>query len=838
MTNAAARTAPQVSEHPTTPTTHAGAATLTAAQRLGYIADDWTRRGPYDHWLPPGGVMEYDPRQLFRLDTRFLAQYEDKVPGWLPLGRVVWERTYARFLHRYGRPETPAEVIARCCEAVFGVYAHQAVLADAHWSNDKAQREAQEMFRRMWGCGDDPDDVGAAWAHTLPGHGANGEPPAPRTARFLPAGRQLANLGTVAMLAKGGMCLNNCSFVSTRGISAKSATAFTRPFTFLMDGLMLGVGVGFDCAGAGAVGLLEPAVGGAHVVEDTREGWVAAVAALLGAFVGGGALPAGWDVSRVRPKGVPLRTFGGTSSGPGPLLALLASLESLCRGYVGRVVDSPFIVDAMNLIGRCVVAGGVRRSSEIAFGEWGDAAFLALKDPAALRAEMETQARVRASHPEVVALDAEIAEARVAQSAHSTLDPVWAVWQDTIDGIEGKVYAALNADPEWAAAEARINAHPLRTHRWASNNSVLAHVGADYTDLGARNAANGEPGAVWLDNVRRYGRLVDGDLTVSRGPFNMVPDTAEGANPCAEQPLESTEVCNLVESFPTNHRTAADWHATLKYAYLVGKAVSCIPIHDAETDAIVRRNRRIGISVAGVAEWHTRVGMRTLTEALDAGYRYLRGVDDLYSGWLSLPRSIRLTTVKPGGSVPLVAGVEGGLRFPEAPYYVRTVRFHDTSPLIPRLAAAGHRVEPDRYAPNTVVVYFPMQDSRVGRYSRDVSLWAQAGLQAALQRWWSDNMVSATWMFKANEARDIPAVLTCFDVALKGFSALPSDEHAYAQAPYTACTATEYHALACKTRPVDFDGLGFSRADNEAAAERFCTGAACEVTPEAASPTA
>lgn len=836
-------------DRPTIPVTPDTPGALTEAQRsLGYIAADWTRRGPYGHWLPPGGVMDYDPRQLFRLDPAFLARYEGKVPGWLPLGRVVFERTYARFLHHLGRPETPPEVFARCCEAVFGVYAHQATVADAHWSADKAQREAQEMFRRMWGCSDDPDDVGAAWAFALPG--ADG--PVARTARFLPAGRGLANLGTVAMLAKGGMCLNSCGFVSTEAIGSKcpalsTATigsgpaAFSRPFTFLMDALMLGVGVGFDTDGAGKAVLVAPERRGTFTVEDTREGWVAAVGTLLRAYVGDGALPEVWDVSRIRAKGQPLRTFGGTSSGPGPLLALLSSLEALCDRYAGRAVDSVWIVDTANMIGRCVVAGGVRRSSELALGSADDFAFLDLKNPAALKADTDAQARVRATNPEAVALDTEIAEAREAQGKHSPLDPVWAVWQDTIDAAEGRMYGVLSADPEWSAAEARINAHPLRTHRWSSNNSTRNKVGQDYTDIGARNAQNGEPGGVWPDNMNNYGRMVDGDLSVPRGTrgegmASLRVDKARGPNPCGEQPLESTELCNLIETFPTNHRTTADWHATLKHAYLMGKAISCIPTHDAETDAIVRRNRRIGISVAGVAEWHERVGMRAMCEAMDHGYRELRRIDALYSGWLAMPESVRLTTVKPGGSIPLVVGVEGGMRFPEAPYYVRTVRLHDTSPLIDRLAAAGHRIEPDRYAPNTVVAYFPMRDTRVGRYSRDVSLWEQAGLQAALQRWWSDNMVSATWMFQPHEARDIPAVLGAFDHALKGFSALPYSGHAYAQAPYIPCTEAEYHALACKLRPVDFSGLGFSRVDHESAAEKFCTGAACELPVKASDP--
>ena len=76
-----------------------------------------------------------------------------------------------------------------------------------------------------------------------------------------------------------------------------------------------------------------------------------------------------------------------------------------------------------------------------------------------------------------------------------------------------------------------------------------------------------------------------------------------------------------------------------------------VPCHDPVTDAIVRRNRRMGISTTGVAEWSERIGLPAMREALDAGYRDLRRVDRLYSGWYGIPESIRLTTVKPPGVV-------------------------------------------------------------------------------------------------------------------------------------------------------------------------------------------
>lgn len=754
------------------------------------------------HEFPP--VMDEDPRDYFRLDPAFLREYEGKSPVWgpvdsdgrstSPIGEVTFLRTYPAFLHDLNRLETPAEVFARCTETVMGVFARRVQLADGHWNAAKAQREGQELFRRMWAL------------------------------KILPGGRMLANLGRQSMLQKGAVCLNNCAFFSTREIGHDLA----RPFADVMDYLMLGAGVGFDTRGAAALTpVLTPERTPEVVqIQDTRESWCVAVARVFRAFRAEATLPV-WGFDQLRRKGLPLRTFGGVSSGPGPLQALLRGLEELLEGYVGRVVNEALIVDAMNLIGRCVVAGGVRRSSEIALGARTDA-FMALKDPAqltALTAKLDARAAVCAAGWEGAA---ELARLRAEMPALDVLGAEFAQAQDAVDALEAQRDAILYADAEWAQLSAEINAHPLRAWRWASNNSVMSAVGDDYTRLSERIVTNGEPGLLWLDNVRRFGRMVDGDLTAARMVtadtiHGLRPDPAIGCNPCGEIPLEDGELCCLVETFPTRHTDAEDWIASLKYAYMIGKAVTDLPTHNARTSAVIARNRRIGVSITGIAGWYVRLGRDAMNRALDRGYRELRRLDALYSGWLGVPESIRLTTVKPSGTLSLLAGVEGGMRFPEAPYCIRIVRLHDTSPLIDRLRDAGYRVEPDRYAPHTVCVHFPVRDTAVGRPITDVSLWEQAQIQADVQGWWADNMVSATLMVRAEDGPAVPRVLAAFDARFKGCSMLPYATGVYAQPPYTPVPERRYREELARTRPVDLTNLGMAR-DSE---ERFCDGGAC-----------
>ena len=133
------------------------------------------------------------------------------------------------------------------------------------------------------------------------------------------------------------------------------------------------------------------------------------------------------------------------------------------------------------------------------------------------------------------------------------------------------------------------------------------------------------------------------------------------------------------------------------------------------------------------------------------GYKYLRELDNQYSNWLCVPKSIKITTVKPSGSVSLLPGVTPGIHFPHSRYYIRNIRINDKSELIPLLKDSGYKVEKDTYAPNTIVVSVPVEEDHYTRGKNEVSIWEQFANVAALQKYWSDNQVSATVTFKKEE---------------------------------------------------------------------------------------
>ena len=172
--------------------------------------------------------------------------------------------------------------------------------------------------------------------------------------------------------------LNNCAFVSTENI----AQEFSNPFCFLMDASMLGVGVGFDTKGEGTLILKGPNRERRienWTIPDTREGWVESVRLLLDSYsMGTGEIQ--FDYTEIRPFGAPIKGFGGESSGPQPLMDLHDQIRTSLDNEIGNPISLTAIVDIMNLIGKCVVAGNVRRTAEIVFGEPDSEEYLDLKN--------------------------------------------------------------------------------------------------------------------------------------------------------------------------------------------------------------------------------------------------------------------------------------------------------------------------------------------------------------------------------------------------------------------------------------------------------------------------
>jgi len=476
----------------------------------------------------------------FKLSARFLGEYDGKQPEWGfgALSYFVYKRTYARQMAD-GRNEEYSDTCKRVTEGVFEAQRKHCESNRLPWKAHKAQKTAQEFFTRMWEF------------------------------KFTPPGRGFWIMGTELVDKVGSAALNNCGFTSTTDVSVE----FGNSFAWAMDMLMLGVGVGFDTVGAGKVAIRAPRKDEVlFVIPDSREGWVESVRILINSYQKGGNVVV-FDYSKIRPRGKPIKGFGGTASGPDPLRDLHESIRVILEGLDGELLTSVCIVDLMNFIGKCVVAGNVRRSAELAIGDIND-----------------------------------------------------------VDYIEMKDYRKFKAE--------------LSDRRWASNNSVFATPLSDFSRVSPNIALNGEPGLIFLENARHYGRVKDGWLSFEDERY----DDVQGFNPCAEQQLEDKELCCLVETYPANHDSVEDYMRTLKFAYLYAKTITLIPTHDERTNSVMMRNRRIGCSMSGIQQAVKKFGLaRFLNEFCDEGYQTIRRWDRIYSRWLGVPRSIRMSTVKPSG---------------------------------------------------------------------------------------------------------------------------------------------------------------------------------------------
>jgi len=666
----------------------------------------------------------------FKLTAEFVENYKEKKVPWgyadaagNSVGEITFMRTYSRKKDD-GTKETWTEVCERVINGMYSLQKDHCKTNRLPWNDQKAQASAKEAFDRLFNL------------------------------KWTPPGRGLWVMGTsLVNEQKNSAALQNCAFVSTNEMTKNNPA---KPFAFLMEASMLGVGVGFDDKGADkGFTIYEPQGFQNYDIPDTREGWVESTTALINSFLKPEQPIWEFNYDQIRPAGAPIATFGGTAAGHEPLFKLHTKIRELFCKRIGENLTRKDIADIGNLIGVCVVSGNVRRSAELLLGRIDDEDFLNLKNPAVF--------------PD-----------------RNSYDP---------------------ETPGWG---------------WMSNNSVEVSVGTDFSPIVEGIALNGEPGVIWMDTTRKYGRLADQP--------NNKDWRAAGYNPCAEQSLESFEMCTLVETYLNRHESLDDFKRTLKFAYLYAKTVTLLPTHWEETNAIMQRNRRIGTSMSGVANFADLNGLPVLRDWMDAGYSTVINYDKTYSEWLGIRESIKTTTIKPSGTVSILAGESPGVHWtPGGEHFLRAIRFSNEDAMLPLFKMANYRVEPASESPNTTsVVFFPIK-SLAKRSEKDVSIFEKASLAATAQRYWSDNSVSVTVSFDSNTEKDsVGTVLHLFDGQLKTISFLPMGNHTYPQMPYTQITKSEYDDYAKLLFPIDFVGI-YAGLGSEAVGEAYCTTDACEI---------
>lgn len=655
----------------------------------------------------------------FRLTSDFVQRYEDKEPkfgfidaGGNSVGELTYLRTYSR-LKEDGTKEHWWEACERIINGMYSIQKDWCLSNRLEWNGHKAQNSAQEAFDLLFNL------------------------------KWTPPGRGLSQMGTPLVMEQRNVAsLLNCANVSTGDMERHNPGY---PFEWATEALMLGIGVGFDTLGAGKFDVSKPTSEEVYQIPDTREGWAISISKLVNSYLKPDQQSIVFDYDLIRPYGAPIRTFGGTASGPEPLAEGHEKIRAVLEENVGSKISSKTIVDIFNIIGTFVVAGNTRRSAELALGLPEDTVFADLKD-------------------------------------------------------EEK--------------------YPDRSWRWMSNNSISSHVGMDYAPFIENTANNGEPGYIWLDTTRKYGRLID--------PPDYKDAKVTGFNPCSEQPLESYEMCCLVTIHLNNIESQEEFSRASKYAYLYGKTVTLMTTPWPKTNAVMLRNRRIGLSTTGVAGFVENNSLAIYRDWADAGYQYVTELDKQYSEWLGIRESIRKTTIKPEGTVSLLSGATPGVHWsPGGEYFMRAIRFGQAEPIVPLLEAAGYTVEDDMFSSHTKVAYFPIHQP-VRRSEADVSIFEKANLAAEAQKYWSDNGVSVTVSFDSKTEKDhVETILSMYEGQLKAISFLPMGNEIYPQQPYTKLTKEQYESYVGKLSKVDTSVLYGTGEDIEV--DKFCTTDVCEM---------
>ena len=365
----------------------------------------------------------------------------------------------------------------------------------------------------------------------------------------------------------------------------------------------------------------------------------------------------------------------------------------------------------------------------------------------------------------------------------------------------------------------------IPNHRAMSNNTIYCdsydHTSAAFWE---GYAGTGEPyGLFNLPLSEKYGRISDGSLRNSEMyPTNK--DNVVGTNPCGEISLGNYECCNLSELYLNNLESKEEMYECAKLLYKEQKAICALPFIHEETNKIVHKNMRIGLGVTGICQSQHKL------DWLDYTYQKLREFDKKYSEKHGHNPSIKLTTVKPSGTLSILAGSTPGVHPAFSQYFIRRIRMAATDTLIDVCRGRGYHTE---FAKNfdgtenhdTVIVEFPCEFDKTATVAKDMSAIDQLELIKTLQSNWADNAVSCTVYYHKEELPVIQDWLAKnFKNHIKSVSFLLHSDHGFTQAPYEEIDADQYEKMVKKVKPILH-----IQTSNEMIEGIECEGGACPI---------
>ncbi|MFJ8930625.1 ribonucleoside-triphosphate reductase, adenosylcobalamin-dependent [Streptomyces sp. NPDC102364] len=501
---------------------------------------------------------------------------------------------------------------------------------------------------------------------------------------------------------------------------------------------------------------------GAYEVGDSREGWAESLGDLIRTAHDSTTKHAArvYDVSRVRPKGSPLKQFGGTASGPEPFARMLKAVGLVLRDGCGRPLHG---IDGMRIdheIAQCIVSGGVRRSARMSIMHWQDPliwTFLRIKAEGGhwtTNVSVEIDAEFIDLLPKMSSPSMPILR-EIAAGMLRNGEP--GIWNSTASAV-GEVDGVYTTNP---CGEALLTA--------AGGAGEPCNLGS--VNLGAFVTEGGEVDWTGLDQAHRY-------LTryLIRATFARVADP------------KSAEAIARYRRIGVGHLGFADF--------------------------LVKQGIRYSEAPGSEIAWELGDLAYVVDKAAAEYARLLR---------IPVPIKTRVVAPT-GTTSKLAGTSGEAVHAPFAGYFKRRIRFSDLEPTekaqVEEYRRQGYHVEPDKYAANTSVVTIPTKDPLVDleafQHAGELSLKDMLGVQALYQEHWADQAVSYTANVDpaAYSVDDLVEALIPFLPKLKGTTVFP--ELSFEQPPYERIAKEEYERLAAavgvETADTSYDELCASGA--------------------------
>ena len=506
------------------------------------------------------------------------------------------------------------------------------------------------------------------------------------------------------------------------------------------------------------------------VVKDSKEGWAKALRQLI-SLLYAGEIPQ-WDVSKVRPAGAKLKTFGGRASGPAPLVELFNFAVNTFVGAKGRRLSSIECHDLMCKIGEVVVVGGVRRSAMISLSNLSDDRMRHAKSGSWWEGQKQRA----------------LANNSVAYTEKPDMETFMREWLSLVESKSG---------------ERGIFSRPASKKQAAKNGRRDASY-----DFGTNPCS---------EIILRPYQFCNLTEVVVRAT-----DTLEDL----ERKVKLATILGTMQStythFPYLRKV---WKDNTEAERLLGVSLTGIMDNLALSGAI-DKDAGIAWGFCGDENWG-------LAQTLEHLKNVAVATNAEWAERLGIPSSAAITCVKPSGTVSQLVDSASGIHARHSAYYIRTVRGDNKDPLTQFMIDQGIPNEPDVMKPDSTTVFSFPQKSPVGAITRnDMTAIEQLQLWLVYQRHWCEHKPSVTVTVRDHEWMEVGAwVFKHFD-EVSGVSFLPHSDHSYQQAPYQEVGEREYlDALALMPERINWADLSnYEKEDTSKGTSTFaCAGGSCEI---------